>query len=50
VLAKLAEEGRYDLVITGPRRPGWFARLARRGVTHGLLDRARTSVLAVRPN
>ena len=50
VLAKLAEEGRYDLVITGPRRAGWFARLARRGVTHGLLDRSRTSVLAVRPN
>jgi nucleotide-binding universal stress UspA family protein len=49
-LAKLAEEGRYDLVITGPRPSSRLARLLRGGVTHGLLQRAHTSVLAVRPH
>jgi nucleotide-binding universal stress UspA family protein len=48
-LAALAEEGNYDLVVTGPRPVGRLGRLLRHSVTHGLLSRARTSVLAVKP-
>jgi nucleotide-binding universal stress UspA family protein len=49
VLAELAEEGHYDLVVTGPRPVGRLGRLLRHSVTHGLLSRAHTSVLAVKP-
>jgi nucleotide-binding universal stress UspA family protein len=48
VLAELAESGRYDLVVAGPRRVGWLRRLFGGSVTHSLLTRCRTSVLAVR--
>ena len=47
-LAALAEEGRYDLVVTGPRPVGRLGRLLRHSVTHGLLSRTRASVLAVK--
>jgi nucleotide-binding universal stress UspA family protein len=47
-LAALAEEGGYDLVVTGPRPVGRLGRILRRSVTHGLLSRTRTSVLAVK--
>ena len=48
VLVALAHEGDYDLVVTGPR-PAWcLRRLLGRSVTHSLLARARTSVLAVK--
>jgi nucleotide-binding universal stress UspA family protein len=47
-LAALAEEGGYDLVVTGPRPVGRLGRLLHRSVTHGLLSRTHTSVLAVR--
>jgi nucleotide-binding universal stress UspA family protein len=48
-LAKLIEQGRYDLVVTGPRRTSRLGRLLHRSVTHGLLSRANVSVLAVKP-
>jgi nucleotide-binding universal stress UspA family protein len=48
-LARLAEEGGYDLVVTGPRRIGRLGRLLHRSVTHGLLSSGAVSVLAVRP-
>ena len=48
VLAALAEEGRYDLIVTGPRPGGRLGRLLRRSVTHGVLSRTHTSVLAVK--
>ncbi len=48
-LARLAEEGRYDLVVTGPRRITGLGRLLHRSVTHGLLSRGDVSVLAVKP-
>jgi nucleotide-binding universal stress UspA family protein len=48
-LAALVEEGGYDLVVTGPRPINRMGRLLRRSVTHGLLSRAHTSVLAVKP-
>ena len=48
VLAALAESGRYDLVVTGPRPLGRLRRLLRHSVTHGLLSRTRVSVLAVK--
>jgi nucleotide-binding universal stress UspA family protein len=48
VLAELAESGGYDLVVAGPRRVGWLRRLFGGSVTHSLLTRCRTSVLAVR--
>jgi len=48
-LARLAEEGGYDVVVTGPRKIGRFGRLLHRSVTHGLLSRANVSVLAVKP-
>lgn len=47
-LAALAEAGHYDLVVTGPRPAGPLRRLLRGSVTHSLLSRCRTSVLAVR--
>jgi nucleotide-binding universal stress UspA family protein len=47
-LAALAEDGRYDLVVTGPRSVGRLSRLLRRSVTHRLLSCTHTSVLAVR--
>jgi len=48
VLAALAQEGGYDLVVTGPRTVGWLGRLLHRSVTHALLSRCQSSVLAVR--
>jgi nucleotide-binding universal stress UspA family protein len=48
VLAALAEEGGYDLVVTGPRPVGRLRRLLRHSVTHALLSRTHTSVLAVK--
>ncbi len=48
VLAALAESGRYDLVITGPRPAGRLRRLCGRSVTHALLTRSGASVLAVK--
>jgi nucleotide-binding universal stress UspA family protein len=47
-LARFAEEGRYDLVVTGPRRTGRLGRLFHKSVTHGLLSRGTISVLAVK--
>jgi nucleotide-binding universal stress UspA family protein len=47
-LAALAEAGRYDLVVTGPRSVGRWRRLFRRSVTHALLSHGVTSVLAVK--
>jgi nucleotide-binding universal stress UspA family protein len=49
-LARLAEEGRFDLVVTGPRRTGRLGRLFHHSVTHGLLSRGSISVLAVKPS
>jgi nucleotide-binding universal stress UspA family protein len=49
-LARFVEEGRYDLVVTGPRRIGRLGRLFHHSVTHGLLSRGTISVLAVRPS
>jgi nucleotide-binding universal stress UspA family protein len=47
-LAALAQEGGFDLVVTGPRPVGRLGRLLRGSVTHSLLSRTRISVLAVR--
>jgi nucleotide-binding universal stress UspA family protein len=47
-LAAFAEEGGYDLVVTGPRPAGRLRRLLCGSVTHGLLSRGHTSVLAVK--
>jgi nucleotide-binding universal stress UspA family protein len=47
-LAGLVDEGRYDLVVTGPRPTGRLGRLLRHSVTHALLSRAHVSVLAVK--
>jgi nucleotide-binding universal stress UspA family protein len=47
-LARFAEEGGYDLLVTGPRPTGRLSRLLRRSVTHALLTRSRVSVLAVK--
>ena len=47
-LAALAEAGDYDLVVVGPGRCGRLRRLLGGSVTHGLLSRVQTSVLAVR--
>jgi nucleotide-binding universal stress UspA family protein len=49
-LARFAEEGHYDLVVTGPRRTGRLGRLFHHSVTHGLLSRGSISVLAVKPS
>src|SRR6188472_2015266 len=48
VLADLADEGAYDLVVAGPRPAGRLRRLFGRSVTHTLLSRCHTSVLAVK--
>jgi nucleotide-binding universal stress UspA family protein len=47
-LAALAEAGDYDLIVVGPRRGGRLRRLLGQSVTHSLLARVDTSVLAVR--
>jgi nucleotide-binding universal stress UspA family protein len=47
-LVDLAHEGDYDLVVAGPRPASRLRRLFGRSVTHSLLSRARTSVLAVK--
>jgi nucleotide-binding universal stress UspA family protein len=47
-LVRLAHEGDYDLVVAGPRSACRWRRLFGRSVTHTLLSRARTSVLAVK--
>jgi nucleotide-binding universal stress UspA family protein len=48
-LAQLAESGNYDLVVAGPRgKAGFLRRLCGGSVTHSLLTRGRTSVLAVK--
>src|SRR4051794_32103620 len=47
-LAALADSGDYDLVVAGPRPPGRLRRLLGGSVTHTLLSRAHTSVLAVK--
>jgi nucleotide-binding universal stress UspA family protein len=49
-LARFVEKGRYDLVVTGPRRTGRLGRLFHRSVTQGLLARGTISVLAVKPS
>jgi nucleotide-binding universal stress UspA family protein len=48
-LARFADDGHYDLVVTGPRPSGRLGRLFHRSLTHGLLTRGATSVLAVKP-
>jgi nucleotide-binding universal stress UspA family protein len=47
-LAAFAEAGHYDLVVTGPRPVGRWRRIFGRSVTHALLSRGVTSVLAVK--
>jgi nucleotide-binding universal stress UspA family protein len=47
-LAELAQRGRYDLVVTGPRATSRLRRLFGRSVTRALLSRSRVSVLAVK--
>jgi nucleotide-binding universal stress UspA family protein len=47
-LARFAEDGRYDLVVTGPRRTSRLGRLFHHSVTHGLLSHGTISVLAVK--
>jgi nucleotide-binding universal stress UspA family protein len=47
-LAALVEAEGYDLVVTGPRPIGRLGRLLRHSVTHRLLSRTDTSVLAVK--
>jgi nucleotide-binding universal stress UspA family protein len=48
VLSDLAESGSYDLVVAGPRKAGFLRRLFGGSVTHSLLTRSSTSVLAVK--
>lgn len=48
VLAELAEQGDYDLVVAGPRKAGFLRRLFGGSVTHSLLTRSARSVLAVK--
>jgi nucleotide-binding universal stress UspA family protein len=48
VLAALADEGDYDLVVVGPRPPGRLRRLLGTSVSQGLLSRTHISVLAVK--
>ena len=48
VLERLAEEGGYDLVVTGPRPMSRLGRLLHRSVTQRLLARGHVSVLAVK--
>jgi nucleotide-binding universal stress UspA family protein len=47
-IARLAEDGGYDLVVPGPRRITRLGRLLHRSVTHGLLSHGNVSVLAVK--
>jgi nucleotide-binding universal stress UspA family protein len=47
-LAALAESGNFDLVVAGPRPAGRLRRMFGASVTHSLLTRCRTSVLAVK--
>ena len=47
-LAALAASGDYDLVVTGPRPASRLRRLFGIGLTHKLLSRTRSSVLAIR--
>jgi nucleotide-binding universal stress UspA family protein len=47
-LAELAGSGDYDLIVAGPRRSGLLRRLLGGSVTHSLLTRCETSVLAVK--
>jgi nucleotide-binding universal stress UspA family protein len=47
-IARLAEDGGYDLVVTGPRRVTRLGRLLHRSVTRGLLSQGNVSVLAVK--
>ena len=47
-LTELAESGNYDLVVAGPRKAGCLRRLFGGSVTHSLLTRCHTSVLAVK--
>jgi len=47
-LAELADSGDYDLVVAGPRRAGLMRRMLGGSVTHSLLTRCSTSVLAVK--
>jgi len=48
VLAALADSGDYDLVVAGPRKANFARRLLGGSVTHSLLTRSHTSVLAVK--
>jgi nucleotide-binding universal stress UspA family protein len=49
-LADLAEGGRYDLVVTGPRRARGRRRRPGRGGPGALTARCHAAVLAVRPS
>src|SRR3954468_10157204 len=48
VLAQLADEGDYARVVAGPPPDGLLRRLLGHSVTHTLLSRCHTSVLAVK--
>jgi nucleotide-binding universal stress UspA family protein len=48
VLAALADEGDYDLVVVGPRPSGRLRRLLGTSVSQSLLSRTHISVLAVK--
>jgi nucleotide-binding universal stress UspA family protein len=47
-LGRLAEDGGFDLVVTGPRPMSRLRRLLHRSVTQRLLARGHVSVLAVK--
>ena len=47
-LAALAEAGNFDLVVAGPRSDSRLRRMLGASVTHSLLTRCRSSVLAVK--
>jgi|GEM_PF-6999796 len=47
-LARLAQAGHFDLLVTGPRPEGRLRRFFGGSVTHALLSRCGISVLAVR--
>jgi nucleotide-binding universal stress UspA family protein len=47
-LADFAEQGHYDLLVTGPHRRSRLGRLLGRSVTRALLTRSHVSVLAVK--
>jgi nucleotide-binding universal stress UspA family protein len=48
VLAALADDGDYDLVVVGPRPPGRLRRVLGTSVSQNLLSRTHISVLAVK--